>query len=126
MNLQFLSPFKGRTNKDSQTNTGAGKPILFRVLEIPLVGFFPTLKISGAGVGFREILAAEQKVSPWLTIGVSLAAGIILLFLLYILLLRRLVQIKTQSLRESEDKYRRFFMTSKDPVYITSKDGKWR
>ena len=125
MNLQSLSPFRGRTYKDSKTTTGSGKPILFRVLEIPLFGFFPTFKVRGAGVGFWEIFMVQQKVSPWLTIGVSIAVGIILLFLLYILILRRLVRIKTQSLQESEDKYRLFFMTSKDPVYITSKDGKW-
>ena len=125
MNLQSLSPFKGRTNKDSQTNTGAGKPIFFRVLEISLFGFFPTFKVRGSGVGFWEIFMVQQKVSPWLTIGASIAVGIILLFLLYILILRRLVRIKTQSLQESEDKLRRFFMTLKDPVFITSKDDKW-
>jgi PAS domain S-box-containing protein len=29
------------------------------------------------------------------------------------------------ALRESEEKYRAFFKTSRDPVFITSRDGKW-
>ncbi len=67
----------------------------------------------------------EQSTSPWFTIGFSLAAGIIIIFLVYILLLRKLVRDKTRSLEESEEKFRRFFMTSKDPVFITTRDGKW-
>jgi len=66
-----------------------------------------------------------QSTSPWITIGFSLAAGIIIIFLVYILLLRKLIRDKTRSLQESEEKYRRFFMTSKDPVFITTRDGKW-
>lgn len=66
-----------------------------------------------------------QDISPWFTIGFSLAAGLIIIFLVYILVLRRMIRTKTHSLQESEEKYRRFFMTSKDPVFITSKDGKW-
>ena len=66
-----------------------------------------------------------QSTSPWFTIGFSLAAGIIIIFLVYILLLRKLIRDKTRSLQESEEKYRRFFMTSKDPVFITTRDGKW-
>jgi len=66
-----------------------------------------------------------QSTSPWITIGFSLAAGIIIIFLVYILLLRKLIRDKTRSLQESEEKYRRFFMTSKDPVFITTSDGKW-
>jgi len=66
-----------------------------------------------------------QSTSPWFTIGFSLAAGIIIIFLVYILLLRKMIRDKTRSLQESEEKYRRFFMTSKDPVFITTKDGKW-
>jgi len=30
------------------------------------------------------------------------------------------------ALRESEEKYRAFFKTSEDPVFITSKEGRWR
>jgi PAS domain S-box-containing protein len=63
--------------------------------------------------------------SPWLTIGVSLTAGLIVIFIVYTILLRRLLRKHTQSLQESEEKFRRFFMTSKDPVFITSKDGRW-
>ncbi len=66
-----------------------------------------------------------QSTSPWFTIGFSLAAGIIIIFLVYILLLRKLIRDKTRSLQESEEKFRRFFMTSKDPVFITTRDGKW-
>jgi len=66
-----------------------------------------------------------QAESPWLTLGVSLAAGLIVIFIIYTLLLRRLLHKHTQSLKESEEKFRRFFMTSKDPVFITTKDGRW-
>jgi PAS domain S-box-containing protein len=63
--------------------------------------------------------------SPWVSIGISLGAGLIAIFIIYTILLRRLVRSQTQSLEESERKYRRFFMTSKDPAFITTKDGKW-
>ena len=66
-----------------------------------------------------------QSASPWFTIGFSLAAGIIIIFIVYILLLRKSIRDKTKSLQENEEKYRRFFMTSKDPVFITTRDGKW-
>ncbi len=69
--------------------------------------------------------SALQQASPWLTIGFSLGAGLIIIFIIYTILLRRLVNIKTMSLRESEEKFKRFFMTSKDPVFITTRDGKW-
>jgi len=69
--------------------------------------------------------SALQQASPWLTIGFSLGAGLIIVFIIYTILLRRLVDIKTKSLRESEEKFKRFFMTSKDPVFITTRDGKW-
>lgn len=65
-----------------------------------------------------------QQDSPWVTIGFSLGAGLIILFIIYTLLLTRLVRKRTLSLQESEEKYRRFFMTSKDPVFITTKDGR--
>ena len=32
---------------------------------------------------------------------------------------------RERALRESEERYRTFFETSKDPVFITSKDGRW-
>ena len=66
-----------------------------------------------------------QSASPWFTIGFSLAAGVIIIFIIYILLLRKSIRDKTRSLQENEEKYRRFFMTSKDPVFITTRDGKW-
>jgi PAS domain S-box-containing protein len=66
-----------------------------------------------------------QNEVPWFTLGISLASGLIVIFVVYTILLRRLIRIRTQSLQESEEKFRRFFMTSKDPVFITSKDGRW-
>ncbi len=66
-----------------------------------------------------------QVESPWITIGVSLGAGLVVIFIIYTVLLRRLVRKHTRSLQESEEKFRRFFMTSKDPVFITTKDGRW-
>jgi len=47
------------------------------------------------------------------------------IFIVYTILIRRLLRLQTLSLQESEEKFRRFFMTSKDPVFITSKDGRW-
>ena len=69
--------------------------------------------------------SALQAESPWLILGVSLGAGLVVIFIVYTILLRRLLRIHTRSLQESEEKFRRFFMTSKDPVFITSKDGRW-
>ena len=66
-----------------------------------------------------------QADSRWLTLGVSLGAGLVVIFIVYTFLLRRLLRKNTRSLRESEEKFKRFFMTSKDPVFITSKDGSW-
>ncbi|TFG48178.1 MAG: PAS domain S-box protein [Anaerolineales bacterium] len=90
-----------------------------------LAGFLPLFFLSGSSDRFDIFSAIEPQASPWLTIGFSVTAGIIIIFVIYILLLRRLVRIKTESLQESEEKYRRFFMTSNEPVFITSKDGKW-
>jgi PAS domain-containing protein len=63
--------------------------------------------------------------SPWLTIGISITVGVLILFLIYTILLRRRIQARTRALEESEERFRRFFMTSKDPVFITSKEGDW-
>ncbi len=73
----------------------------------------------------KPLISQLQEGSTWLTIGVSLGAGMIVIFIIYTILLRRLVRVKTLSLQESEEKFKRFFMTSKDPVFITSKNGKW-
>jgi PAS domain S-box-containing protein len=70
-------------------------------------------------------LAQVQGDSRWLTLGVSLGAGLVVIFIVYTILLRRLLRKQTLSLRESEEKFRRFFMTSKDPVFITTLDGRW-
>lgn len=39
--------------------------------------------------------------------------------------LEKLVEERTTKLRESEEKYRNFFRTSKDCIFITSKEGEW-
>ncbi|MBA7575371.1 Adaptive-response sensory-kinase SasA [subsurface metagenome] len=39
--------------------------------------------------------------------------------------LEDLVKKRTEELRESEEKYRSFFRTSKDCIFITSKEGEW-
>ena len=63
-----------------------------------LAGFLPLFFLSGSGAGFDIFSAIEPQATPWLTIGFSVTAGIIILFIIYILLLRRLVRIKTESL----------------------------
>ena len=39
--------------------------------------------------------------------------------------LERIVEERTTKLQESEEKYRNFFKTSKDCIFITSKEGEW-
>ncbi len=39
--------------------------------------------------------------------------------------LEKIVEERTNKLQESEEKYRNFFSTSKDCIYITSKEGEW-
>ncbi|MCJ7716423.1 MAG: PAS domain-containing protein, partial [Anaerolineales bacterium] len=90
-----------------------------------MAGFMPFFTLPDPGDGLDILSAIQPQASPWLTIGLSVTAGIIIIFFIYILLLRRLVRIRTESLQESEEKYRRFFMTSNEPVFITTKDGKW-
>jgi len=59
-------------------------------------------------------------------IWLAAAAGLLgVLLLITIIACRRRAARKTQSLQESEKKYRRFFMTSRNPVFITSKEGQW-
>lgn len=55
------------------------------------------------------------------------AAAVLLgaLLLITIIACRHRAVRRTQSLQESEEIYRRFFMTSRNPVFITSKDGQW-
>ena len=70
-------------------------------------------------------LSPLQSESPWLILGVSLAAGLVVILIVYTISLRRLLRKHSRSLQESEEKLRRFFITSKDPAFITSKDGRW-
>lgn len=85
------------------------------------------IRLSGAGTTTSQLssLPPYQNESPWLILGVSLVSGLVVIFIVYTILLRRLLRRQTRSLKESEEKFRRFFMTSKDPVFITSKDGRW-
>ncbi|NQS92293.1 MAG: PAS domain S-box protein [Chloroflexi bacterium] len=102
-------------------NAGILSPISTR----QKAGFLPLFTLSSPGDDLDIFSVIQPQASPWLTIGLSVTAGIIIIFIIYILLLRRLVRIRTESLQESEEKFRRFFMTSNEPVFITSKDGKW-
>jgi PAS domain S-box-containing protein len=63
--------------------------------------------------------------SPWLIFSISVTFGILILFGTYTLILRRMIRNRTKDLEESEEMFRRFFMTSKDPVFITTKEGEW-
>ncbi len=111
---------KATNNNHFQTSPAAEKG-KFRLWFCFLPGITP-LSVRDLSIHLNVF---TQNSSPWFTIGFSLSAGIIIIFIIYILLLRKLVRDKTSSLQESEEKYRRFFMTSKDPVFITTKDGKW-
>ncbi|RLD08865.1 MAG: hypothetical protein DRI65_00725 [Chloroflexota bacterium] len=59
-------------------------------------------------------LSPLQSESPWLILGVSLAAGLVVILIVYTISLRRLLRKHSRSLQESEEKLRRFFITSKD------------
>ena len=88
-------------------------------------GFLPALLPSSTIVLIPKGAHLGQSSSPWFAIGFSLAAGIIIIFIVYILLLRKSIRDKDKSLQENKEKYRRFFMTSKDPVFITTREGNW-
>jgi len=72
-----------------------------------------------------KYMLGNAFLSPWFTISVSITIGVLILFFVYTLLLRKRIRARTRDLEESEERFRRFFMTSKDPVFITSKDGEW-
>ena len=61
----------------------------------------------------------------WVPLAILIGAGLISLIILYMILQRRFNRLQTKALEESEERFRRFFMTSKDPVFITTKEGKW-
>ena len=61
----------------------------------------------------------------WAILLAAAAALLGALLLITIIACRRRAARRTQSLQESEEKYRRFFMTSRNPVFISSKDGQW-
>ena len=65
------------------------------------------------------------RIPPWLlwTLAGTGAAAVGLLIIIGIL--RLIIRKRTHSLRKSEEKYRRFFQTSKDSVFITTKRGRW-
>lgn len=66
-----------------------------------------------------------NRVPDWLlwTLAGTGSAAAVLLAITWIL--RTIIRNRTRSLRKSEEKYRRFFQTSKDSVFITTKDGQW-
>ena len=66
-----------------------------------------------------------NDIYSWVPLAITIGAGLITVFILYMILLRRFNHLQTKALEESEERFRRFFMTSKDPVFITSKEGKW-
>ncbi len=118
--MNFLQRHRG---KPKSKNLECGKLISPQVLMA--FCFLPGILPSSRFDLISNWDTSGQNSSPWFTIGFSLGAGLIIIFLIYILLLRRLVREKTSSLQESKEKYRRFFMTSKDPAFITTRDGKW-
>jgi PAS domain S-box-containing protein len=73
----------------------------------------------------NRILAETPAIPPWVTIVLSTTAGVIILFVIYTILLRDRIESRSRALEESEERFRRYFMTSKDPVFITSKEGEW-
>ncbi len=73
----------------------------------------------------NRILEETPAVSPWVIFVLSITAGIIILFVIYTVLLRNRIETRSRALEESEKRFRRYFMTSKDPVFITSKEGEW-
>lgn len=84
------------------------------------------LQVWGSKLSQRfSALPPFQNESPWMILGVSLVSGLVVIFFVYTILLRRLLRRQTQTLQESEEKFRRFFMTSKDPVFITNKENQW-
>ncbi len=73
----------------------------------------------------NRILEETPAISPWVIFVLSITAGIIVLFAIYTFLLRNRIETRSRALEESEKRFRRYFMTSKDPVFITSKEGEW-
>lgn len=73
----------------------------------------------------NRILEETPAVSPWVIFVLLITAGIIILFTIYTVLLRNRIETRSRALEESEKRFRRYFMTSKDPVFITSKEGEW-
>ena len=70
-------------------------------------------------------LSLLEQDTFWLDLSISLGVGLVILFITITILIRQMLREHSHSLKESEEKYRRFFMTSKDPIFITSKDGRW-
>jgi PAS domain S-box-containing protein len=70
-------------------------------------------------------LASQLDMSPWTILVISITIGLLVLSAVYAILLRNRIETRNQALEDSEERFRRFFMTSKDPVFITSKEGEW-
>lgn len=74
----------------------------------------------------RMINPPPTSVIPtWLKWSLIASGGTVLILLAAAGSMRYIIRKKTRSLQESADKYQRFFKTSKDSVFITSKDGEW-
>lgn len=81
----------------------------------------------GDGGVFNSYLVEQQLdiLPPWLAWALLISVGVAVTSLALILTMRLTIKKRTKSLRKSEDRYRRFFQTSKDSVFITTLDGQW-
>jgi PAS domain S-box-containing protein len=77
------------------------------------------------GWSFPASLAAQLDLPPWAILVISITIGLLVLSGVYAILLRNRIETRNKALEDSEERFRRFFMTSKDPVFITSKEGEW-
>ncbi len=74
----------------------------------------------------RHITETSSRVFPsWLIYGLLIFGGLGLISGISAVVLRLMIDRRTKSLQESEEKYRRFFKTSRSPIFITSREGKW-
>jgi len=118
--MNYLRRYRAQPDQNKPTNKK-----LFLYQRLLGFGFLPGMVLPSTSSLLPNGNSFGENTSPWFTIGFSLAIGIIIIFIVYILLLRKSVRDKTTSLQDSEELFRRFFMTSKDPVFITTRDGKW-
>ncbi len=90
-------------------------------------GQISPLLLYGIGLTSHVVMLLSQLLLPW-----SLAPGVIadiwlpvvLIFPVATLLMGLLLQ-NSQALLKSEERYRSFFETARDAVFITTRDGRW-